>query len=187
MNALEYLFHTKALQAHRFNITNSKPTDNQKSDYETDKDFYDNVFSNVNTLLNSIYRGHRIFNPINEEISQDEIVSDNSLDSLMGKIFHFSQAGCSGQLKRVKEGWLLLQGAQARQRDYECLINDQHTVRAIGYHVKYLEGKLDSNNKTTEDILFSSPSAPVIALLQQTSNGWITWKDDNGNTLEKYR
>ena len=188
LNALEYLFHSKAIAAHRFNVTNSKPTDNQRNDYETDKDFYDNVFENVNTLLNSIYRGHRVFNAIDDiEVSKESAETSEPENELMGKIFKFSQAECYGELKRVKEGWLLLKGAQARQRDFQNKIKDVHLVQSISYCVKYLDGKLDSSLKTTEDILFTSPSAPIMAILQTSNNGWVSWKDDEGNLLEIYR
>ena len=55
------------------------------------------------------------------------------------------------------------------------------------FAIAYVEGKLNDNLQTTEDILFSSPSTPVSALTQQTANGWKVWKDEDGNLLEKYR
>ncbi|MBP5695312.1 MAG: DUF4357 domain-containing protein [Treponema sp.] len=192
LNALEYLFLTKAQEAGRFEIMNATATENQKKDYLKDSDFYDSVFENVNLLLNSIYRGHRVFDRIDSEntiqMQKDVIKDEASLnDELQNKIFTMNQAECYGQLKKVKEGWLLLKGAQARTRDFENSVTHENTKKMIKYSIAYLDGKLDSNLKTTEDILFSSPSTPVAALAQQTANGWKVWKDDEGKALEKYR
>lgn len=192
LNALEYLFLSKAQEAGRFEIMNAAATENQKKDYLKDSDFYDSVFENVNLLLNNIYRGHRVFDRIDlENTSQIEnniAKNDVSLnDELQNRIFTMNHAECYGQLKKVKEGWLLLKGAQARIRDFENSVKHENTKKMIKYSIAYLDGKLDANLKTTEDILFSSPSTPIAALAQQTANGWKVWKDEEGNALEKYR
>lgn len=192
LNALEYLFLSKAQEAGRFEIMNAAATENQKKDYLKDSDFYDSVFENVNLLLNNIYRGHRVFDRIDlENTSQIEnniAKNDVSLnDELQNRIFTMNHAECYGQLKKVKEGWLLLKGAQARIRDFENSVKHENTKKMIKYSIAYLDGKLDANLKTTEDILFSSPSTPIAALAQQTANGWKVWKDEEGNVLEKYR
>ena len=190
LNALEYLFLSKATEANRFEIMNSDKTDNQKRDYLKDSDFYNTVFSNVNLLLNSIYRGHRVFDKIDSVEVQDTLIKpeDSSLnEELKNKIFVMNRAGCSGKLKKVKEGWLLLKGAQAKERNFNTSITHEGTKKYIQYAIAYVEGKLNDNLQTTEDILFSSPSTPVSALTQQTANGWTVWKDEDGNLLEKYR
>ncbi len=192
LNALEYLFLTKAQEAGRFEIMNAAATENQKKDYFKDSDFYNSVFENVNLLLNSIYRGHRVFDRIDSENTiqfENNIAKDEASlnDELQNKIFTMKQAEYYGQLKKVKEGWLLLKGAQARTRDFENSVKHENTKKMIKYSIAYLDGKLDSNLRTTEDILFSSPSTPIAALAQQTANGWKVWKDEEGNSLEKYR
>ena len=185
INALEYLFLTKAREAGRFEIMNENKTDNQKKDYLKDSDFYNTVFTNVNLLLNSIYRGHRVFDKIDAKILP--VANNNVNETLQNKLFSMNQSDCFGQLKKVKEGWLLLKGAQARTRDFETSIKHEGTKKMIHYSIAYLDGKLDESLKTTEDILFSSPSTPVAALTQQSANGWKVWKDESGNLLEKYR
>ncbi len=190
LNALEYLFLTKAQNAARFEIMNDKTTENQKNDYLKDSNYYDSIFSNVNLLLNSIYRGHRVFDKIDEKASSLDETSEiktSILEDLQNHIFSMSKAECSGQLKKVKEGWLLLKGAQARTRDFESTVFNIGTKKYIRSSIAYLDGKLDANLQTTEDILFSSPSTPITALAQQTANGWDDWKDEDGNPLGKYR
>lgn len=191
LNALEYLFLSKALEAGRFEIMNTAATENQKKDYLKDSDFYNSVFENVNLLLNSIYRGHRVFDRIDSENTNqidNNTKDDASLnDELNNKIFTMNQSECFGQLKKVKEGWLLLKGAQARTRDFENSVKHEGSRKMIEYSIAYLNGKLDENQKTTADILFSSPSTPVVALTQRLANGWKTWNDEDGNALEKYR
>ncbi|MBR3481994.1 MAG: DUF4357 domain-containing protein [Neisseriaceae bacterium] len=190
LNALEYLFWEKATEAGRFEIENVNDI-NKKSDYLKDENFYNIVFSNVNLLLNSIYRGHRVFDKINTENTQtpnNNSQEETSLNErLQDKIFKMEQSGCSGQLKKVKEGWLLLKGAQAIKRDYENFVKNENAKKGIYYSRAYLNNKLDENLKTTEDILFSSPSTPAVALMQQNANGWTIWKDENGKTLDDYR
>ena len=178
LNALEYLFWKKAKDAGRFAIENVNEI-KKESDYLRDTNFYNTVFSNVNLLLNSIYRGHRVFDKINTENTQtpnNNPQEETSLNErLQGKIFKMEQSGCSGQLKKVKEGWLLLKGAQANAeiKDY--------------YSNNCLDNKLDESLKTTEDILFTNPSAPAAALKRYNANGWKDWKDENGKTLDSYR
>lgn len=175
MNALEYLFHSKALEAERFEVTNKQPTANQKSDYETDSDFYNGIFEKVNLLLNCIYRGHRVFNKKSTAKAKEET-----------EIFFFDSIGCEGKLIKVDEGWLLLKGSKAIERDYRASINDPTAIKSITYARAYLSGKLDSDLRTTEDILFNSPSTPAEALCLQTRNGWVAWKDSKGQLLEKH-
>lgn len=190
LNALEYLFWKKAKEVDRFEIENANSIA-RESDYLKDESFYNTVFLNVNLLLNSIYRGHRVFDKINTENTQtpnNNPQEETSLNErLQGKIFKMEQSGCSGQLKKVKEGWLLLKGAQAIKRDYEKFVNNENAKKAIYYSSAYLDNKLDENLKTTEDILFSSPSTPAAALMQGTANGWTVWKDENGKTLDSHR
>lgn len=191
LNALEHLFLTKAQEASRFDVMNDKKTDNQKSDYEKDSVFYDSIFSNVNLLLNSIYRGHRVFDKKDSKAISSTVDSSSDAssidDELQNKIFTMNNAGCYAQLKKVKEGWLLLKGAQARRRDFETTVKHDGAKKMIRYAIAYLDGKLDENLKTTEDILFSSPSTPITALIQNGANGWTLWKDEDGNALENYR
>ncbi len=192
LNALEYLFLTKAQDAARFDIMNDQSVDNQKKDYLSDFSYYDSIFSNVNLLLNSIYRGHRVFDKIDSKaevlssmVSGEEDISLNG--ELQNKIFSMNKAGHLAQLKKVKEGWLLLKGAQARKRNFESTVKHEGAKKYIHSSIAILEGKLDENLQTTEDILFSSPSTPITALMQQTANGWVDWKDEDGKALENYR
>lgn len=37
------------------------------------------------------------------------------------------------------------------------------------------------------DYLFDSPSAASSAILGRTSNGWLMWKDKEGNTLDEIK
>lgn len=192
LNALEYLFHIKAQEANRFEVMNDVAMDNQKNDYLKDSSYYDCIFSNVNQLLNNIYRGHRVFDKIDSkaEISISTVSGEESYslnDELQDKIFSMNKAGHSAQLRKVKEGWLLLKGAQARKRDFESTVKHEGTKKYIQSSIALLEGKLDENLQTTEDILFSSPSTPIAALMQQTANGWVDWKDEDGKALENYR
>lgn len=190
LNALEYLLHSKAKEAGRFSVMNEKSTDNQMKDYQTDDNFYNTVFEHLNTLLNSIYRGHRVFDKINTEVLSEMNIDENGSsinDELQNKIFTMKQDVCFGQLKKVKEGWLLLKGAQSRETDFENSVKTEASKKIIRYCIAYLDGKMDSNLKTTEDILFTSPSSPAAALLQRPSNGWTVWKDDDGRPLDSYR
>lgn len=190
LNALEYLFHEKASAARRFEITNSKTTENQKNDYLKDKDFYDTIFSNVNLLLNSIYRGHRIFDSIIEvEAISDDTKTDGNEDSpgftLQGKIFFLKVKNGQARLKKVKEGWLLLKGSQTQESDLQGY-SDKNKSRLIRVR-SCLDGKLDGDLKTTEDIMFTAPSTVASAVKQKSRNGWLEWKDENGKPLRDYR
>ena len=191
LNALEYLFHEKARAARRFEITNSKTTENQKNDYLKDKDFYDTIFSNVNLLLNSIYRGHRIFDSIIEvEAISDDTKTDGNEDSpgftLQGKIFFLKVKNGQARLKKVKEGWLLLKGSQTQERDLSSYADKNKKKRLIELRSR-LEGRLDKDLKTTADIMFQAPSPVACAIRQTSLNGWLEWKDENGKPLNDYR
>lgn len=190
LNALEYLFHEKACEAKRFEVTNSQTTENQKNDYFKDKDFYDTIFSNVNLLLNSIYRGHRIFDSIAEveSTSNDVRINNNEdfLDStLQDNVFFLKVNNGQARLKKVKEGWLLLKGSQTQKYDLQSYADG--SKKRILKVCSCFDGKLDSDLKTTEDIIFTAPSTAAMAVRQQAQNGWWEWKDESGKPLSNYK
>jgi len=47
------------------------------------------------------------------------------------------------------------------------------------------EGKIDENNKLTDDILFSSPSAASDFIIGYSTSGPMTWKNHQGKTLKE--
>lgn len=46
---------------------------------------------------------------------------------------------------------------------------------------------IDSDFILTKDVFFKSPSAAAKFVSGRSANGWVEWKDENGNALEKHR
>ena len=61
----------------------------------------------------------------------------------------------------------------------------------IGLRNKLLDQNIlsEDNGKLVfqEDYIFSSPSAAAVAVKGRTTNGWISWKNSDGITLDELK
>lgn len=103
------------------------------------------------------------------------------------EIFHCEGKGISASMKITDEGYVLLSGSQVYSKD----------SNSLGYSLKNLRNKFlsnsnikkldDGNFELIQDLLFTSPSTALAFVLGRNVNGWLYWKDKNGNSLDKVK
>lgn len=132
----------------------------------TTEEFIDNVKILISTL------GFKVFEPLVE--------TDFKTGSVKSKILYLETiGGAKGIGTKSPEGFVLLKGS---------IINDGIVGSAPDYVRKLreqyqIEGKI-RNNKTTEDILFTSPSSAGSFVTGNSISGPLNWKDENGISLK---
>ncbi len=141
-------------------------------DEATKADLKGDVFDSINILL-SLLIGKNIFEKT--EASKDNLFfcSFNSTKIASGKY--------------TDDGFLVFENSKARISTTNSFSNysSKKNLRNTLISNKILS-KYDENYFTiTKDYLFSSPSAAAETVLGRNSNGWIEWKNEKGETLDK--
>lgn len=76
-------------------------------------------------------------------------------------------------------------GSIARRKEVGSFTGWSKTARERFLKEAKMVLKGDDSYVTTEDIIFKSPSAAAATLSGSPINGWISWKDEKGNTLDE--
>lgn len=168
---LEFLSTSEALKVNRYDLINNvSPKENSLSEFDivSTQDY----FQKINYLLTVL--GYPVFQHINESLSNHILyfLKSESSDAKSQLLEDGSMNVLSGSLARIKEtesfgGWAL----SARKK----FIKDG-TLRDSGDGLSYV---------FTKDTLFKSPSAAAATITGRSINGWTSWKDENGNTLDE--
>lgn len=147
---------------------NTSPT--QSSLIEQDVDFILSFFDDLKILIATL--GFPIFEEAKKEI-QNTIICK-------GK-----DAYAEGEY--TEDGLLVFKGSKAQPDEVKSIIPSITTLRKALLE----KGILKADNGVllfTENYTFNSPSTAAMVVMGRTANGWIEWKDKNGQTLdEKYR
>jgi hypothetical protein len=137
---------------------------------DSDRDFVLDVFDDIKVLMSAL--GYPIF---------DEIKKDKK------NIFMCSGKGVKAMGEYNGDGFIIY-------ADSETTIENVNTFKGGWLNLKQdlvKQGILKEQDKKyifTKNYTFSSPSSASAIVLGRPSNGWVDWKDSNGQTLdEKYR
>lgn len=168
---LEYRATTLAHEANRMVIQNKvQPQENTLSEFE--KVTVDQYFENVQFILEAL--GYQLFETIAESISDK-------------KIYHLKAEDANATAQLLEDGSLnVLKGSLARIRETESFGGWSQVARK-----KFLEDGtfVDNGDEVsyvyTKDVLFKSPSAAAATTTGRPINGWTSWKDESGNTLDE--
>ncbi len=57
----------------------------------------------------------------------------------------------------------------------------------FGYIPSIRKNAKIADNLLQEDIICNNPSSAGWVVIGKSNNGWIEWKDSNGDSIEKYR
>jgi hypothetical protein len=169
---VKYLEHKAvhlAEQAGRMRLDNSNiPPENRLSEY--DKVGVELFFSNVKFILEAF--GYDIFKSLEESVSRGEIyyLKGGGYDATARLLDNGEMLVLAGSLASVYEtnsfgGW-----AKAAR---EQLTKEGVLIQNEGYH------------HLTKDVAFRSPSAAASTVTGRSTNGWTTWKDGEGYTLDQ--
>lgn len=128
------------------------------------------IFDTGRTLLATL--GYPIFEPLNPDQTSNT------------KLYYCKRSGTNASGKYTSEGFVVLKGSKGRatiSKGFE----DHSFAKMRDALIK--EGKLSVQNGVLaflDDILFHSPSGASAVVCGAASNGWLEWKNENGETLD---
>jgi len=168
---LEYMATTLAHEANRMVIQNKvQPQENTLSEFE--KITVEQYFENVQFILGAF--GYEVFDTVSESIAD-------------AKIYYLKADGADAKAQLLADGSLnVLKGSIARIRETESFGGLSKVTRS-----KFVEdGTFIDNGDgvsylSTKDMLFKSPSNAGSTITGRPINGWTSWKDESGNTLDE--
>ena len=168
---LEYRATTLAHEASRMVVQNKvQPQENTLSEFE--KVTAEQYFENVQFILGAI--GYQVFDTIAESISDI-------------KFYHLKAEDADAKAQLLEDGSLnVLKGSIARIRETESFGGWSQVARK-----RFLEDGTFVDNGDgvsyiyTKDVLFKSPTAAAATTTGRPINGWTSWKDESGNTLDE--
>jgi len=171
---LEWLCIQEVRKADRFTDKNENSGSRPHTPAPLEADCLE-MFDTASTLLATL--GQPLFLPLN--------TADDSSES--DEIFYCTKSGADGRGIYTNEGFVVLKGSNGRT-EFVDSIKDTATGRAR-------QKLIDTNIMQEEsgrlvfqrDHLFSSPSAAAMALMGRTANGWITWEQKDGKTLDELK
>lgn len=168
---LEFLSTNEALKVNRYHLINNvSPKENSLSEFDTvtTQDY----FSKISYILTVL--GYPVFQSIKASLSDS-------------KIYKLKAEGSDARSQLLDDGSLNVhKGSLARIRETESFSGWSLVARK-----KFLEdGTLKDNGDGmsyvfTRDVLFKSPSAAAATVMGRPANGWTSWRDENGNTLDE--
>ena len=130
------------------------------------------IFENGHTLLATL--GYPIFDSITKK----------SANTKPEEIFYCKASSTNGRGMYTEEGFVVLQGSVGRKENVPSIIGtagERLRNRLVESGVMRVEGDTVIFER---DHLFRSPSMASLSLLGRTTNGWIDWKNNDGETLD---
>lgn len=127
---------------------------------------------NIKILINAL--GYKVLEPL-------VVKSTSGSTADVSEDYYISVGSASATGVVTSEGFVVYKGA---------VINDKMSVKSVGAGAVKLREKHISDgrvvdNKTTEDILFSSSSSAAVFVLGYSVSGPMTWKAKDGRTLKE--
>lgn len=162
---LEYLAVQRAKHINRYGLQENKQTPKEPNLPEYQKDAMDEFFEDIKFLTSFI--GISIF----------ETASVNQLP-----VFHFRRRGANARGVYDGNGFTVLRES-VLSKD---AVSSCHAIARREMIIKdYSQINDNGNPVLTSDISFSSPSTAASICGGCSSNGWVEWKNDKGQTLDE--
>jgi hypothetical protein len=125
------------------------------------------IFDTIRMLISTL--GYPVFEPIVKP-------------STPSHLFFVRGGGSDGKGELVEDGFVVFEGSCARIEIAPSAISTVKPQRDKLIASGVMEER-DGEYIFTQDFLFSSPSTAAAVVLGRSANGWIEWKDENGQTL----
>lgn len=165
---LEYLAVQQALHVNRYNLKENKQTPKEPNLPEYQKDAMDEFFEDIKFLTSFI--GISIF----------ESTQVNQLP-----IFYFRRRGADAKGVYDGNGFTVLRGSKLSKdttNTFKAIEKRNNTIK------NYSQINESGNPVLTSDVPFASPSTGSSVCGGCSSNGWLDWKNEKGESLnEIYR
>lgn len=130
------------------------------------------IYATGHTLLATL--GYPIFDPVAKSVS---IAKPD-------EIFYCKASGADGRGMYTEEGFVVLKGSVGRKENVPSIIGtsgERLRERLLESGAMRVEGDTVVFER---DHLFRSPSMAALSLMGRTCNGWIDWKNKDGQTLD---
>jgi len=159
-----------AAEASRYRVENGNAGSKPHTPAPLEADCLE-IFETGSILLSSL--GFPLFEALVQGAAQTE------------EIFYCTAAGADGRGILTDDGFVVLKGSTGRLENVASLQGtwgEKHRARLIESGAMTVDGDRVVFNK---DHLFRSPSGAAIALMARTTNGWLSWKSQDGRTLNE--
>lgn len=168
---LEFLSTNTAFTAKRYDLVNSvTPKENSLSEFDViiTQDYFDKIKYILEVLDFPVFKNIK-----------NEVVNEN--------YYHLKGDGFEAKALLLEDGSLnVLSGSLAKIKESDSFSGWSMSARRIFLSDNTF--KLSDTNISyvlTRDILFKSPSAAAATIAARSINGWTSWKDSEGNTLDE--
>lgn len=168
---LEWLCIQEARKAGRYSAENGNSGSKPHTPPPLEADCYE-VFETGHILIATL--GYPIFDSIAKKVE----------DAKPDEMFYCTGSGANGRGIYTEEGFVVLQGSVGRRENVPSLIGtagERLRQRLIDTGVMRVEG---DTVIFVKNHLFRSPSMAALSLMGRTCNGWVDWKNDDGETLD---
>lgn len=160
---LEYKAISEAKNANTFVLNDNKQTPKAPNLPEYQKDSMDEFFEDVKFL--AAFVGCNIFEVVQEEKEH---------------LFYATGRGCNAKGFYSSNGFTVLKGSVIAQNTTSSFKGIEQREKMLQEYSAIEDGILIM----TSDKTFTSPSTAACFCLGRSANGWIEWKDKEGNTLD---
>lgn len=113
-----------------------------------------------------------------------DAVAQGATSNEPGESFFCTASGGNGRGLYTPDGFVVLKGSRGRKEMVPSLVgttSGNMRLSLVDNGVLQAEGDM---LVFTADHLFRTPSGAAIALLGRTANGWLEWKNEQGQTLD---
>lgn len=125
------------------------------------------IFDTMRMLISTL--GYPVFEPIVKP-------------SAPSHMFYAYGGGSDGKGELVEDGFVVFEGSRARIEVAPSATNSVIPKRDKLIASGIMEER-DGQYVFTQDYLFTSPSTAAAVVLGRSANGWIEWKEEQGQTL----
>ncbi len=127
-------------------------------------------FETIKILLATL--SYRLFEDLKESASEEL------------EVYYCTSKAASAMMQRTNDGYLVLEGSKAALQESKGVGKWPIRIRSRLKEDKTIVEK-GGFLEFSEAYAFSSPSGAAAVVLGRNANGWISWKDKDGKTLDE--
>jgi hypothetical protein len=170
-NYLESVATKLAKIANRYEVKNSvQPKEENQN--EADKIKNERYFDGLKKILLTF--GYSVFESVKESTSDNQV-------------YYLNADGVKATAELLNDGTLnVKKGSVGRKKETSSFQGWALAMRSRYVQEGILSESGDGKSYLlNQDIVIKSPSSAAVMLLGRPANGWTSWKDENGNTLDE--
>ena len=171
---LEWFAISEATKAGRYSLENGNTGARPHTPAPLEADCHE-IHETAATLLATL--GQPIFEPLtNAPTAKGE-----------KELFYCKGSGADGVGEYTTEGFVVLKGSRGRVENVASIEGTSNVRLREKLVAENIMAKENGSYVFTRDHLFASPSMAAMALMGRTANGWISWKNPQGKTLDEVK